>query len=64
MKYQNEYIQYLISEKEKCSDVLDQFFLENLDFIDLVEMSELFFNIQSYKKFVKSKTIDNLLGED
>ncbi len=64
MKYQNEYIEYLISEKEKCSEVLDQFFLDNLDFIDLVEMSESFFNIQSYKKFVKSKTIDSLLGED
>lgn len=62
VKYEREYIQYLIENKKSIdSALLDRYFLDEITFpelIDNVDPGE----ILSFLSFVKSKKIDSLLG--
>ena len=61
MNYEKEYIQYLIENQvliDTC--LLDNYFLNKIDFETLIESVNPL-DVQSYKNFVKSKTIDELL---
>jgi hypothetical protein len=65
MKYEKEYIQYLIENKKSIdTELLDHYFLDNIDFntlilnVDLTDIQ----SFQSFQSFVKSKKIDDLLG--
>lgn len=60
-KIEDQYIEYLIENKSKCSDILDKYFLDKITFNDVVVESESFFDILSFRKFIKSKKIDELL---
>ncbi len=61
MKYEKEYIQYLIENKVLIeTSLLDNYFLNKIDFDTLIESVNPL-DVQSYKNFVKSKTIDELL---
>lgn len=61
MKYEKEYIQYLIENKVLIeTSLLDNYFLNKIDFDTLIESVNPLY-VQSYKNFVKSKTIDELL---
>jgi len=61
VKYEKEYIQYLIENKKSIdTELLDKYFLNEIDFqsvIDTINLDE----IQSFQSFTKSKKIDNLL---
>jgi hypothetical protein len=43
------------------ADILDKYFLDKITFNDVVTESESFFDILSFRKFIKSKKIDELL---
>ena len=62
VKYEREYIQYLIENKKSIDTaLLDMYFLDEITFqelIDNVDPGE----ILSFHNFVKSKKIDSLLG--
>ena len=61
MNYEKEYIQYLIENQvliDTC--LLDNYFLNKIDFETLIESVNPL-DVQSYKNFVKSKKIDELL---
>ena len=61
MKNEKEYIQYLIENKVLIeTSLLDNYFLNKIDFDTLIESVNPL-DVQSYKNFVKSKTIDELL---
>ena len=61
MNYEKEYIQYLIENQVLIdTSLLDNYFLNKIDFETLIE-SVYPLDVQSYKNFVKSKTIDELL---
>ena len=61
MTYEKEYIQYLIENKVLIeTSLLDNYFLNKIDFDTLIESVNPL-DVQSYKNFVKSKTIDELL---
>jgi thymidylate kinase len=62
VKYERDYIQYLI-EKQKSIDtvLLDRYFLNEIEFQELINTVELD-DILSFQSFVKSKKIDSLLG--
>lgn len=61
IKYERDYIQYLIENKKSFDTVLlDRYFLDEIEFqelIDNVDPGE----ILSFHNFVKSKKIDSLL---
>lgn len=63
VKYEREYIQYLIENKKLIdTELLDKYFLDEIDFqsvIDTVNLDE----IQSFQSFTKSKKIDQLFGK-
>lgn len=61
MNYEKEYIQYLIDNQILIdTSLLDNYFLDKIDFETLIE-SINHLDVKSYKSFVKSKTIDELL---
>lgn len=61
MNYEKEYIQYLIENQVLIdTSLLDNYFLNKIDFETLIESVDPL-DVQSYKNFVKSKTIDELL---
>jgi len=61
MNYEREYIQYLIENQVLIdTTLLDNYFLNKIDFDTLIESVNPL-DVQSYKNFVKSKTIDELL---
>lgn len=61
MKYEKEYIQYLIDNKKSIdTELLDKYFLDEIDFNTLIISIELG-DILSFTSFVKSKKIDDLI---
>ncbi len=61
MNYEKEYIQYLIDNQVLIdTSLLDNYFLDKIDFETLIESINPL-DVKSYKSFVKSKTIDELL---
>lgn len=61
MNYEKEYIQYLIENQVLIdTSLLDNYFLNKIDFETLIENVDPL-EVQSYKNFVKSKKIDELL---
>jgi hypothetical protein len=61
MNYEKEYIQYLIENQVLIdTSLLDNYFLNKIDFETLIESVDPL-EVQSYKNFVKSKKIDELL---
>jgi hypothetical protein len=62
IKYEREYVQYLIENKKSIdTELLDKYFLNEIEFQELIDTVELD-DILSFKSFVKSKKIDSLLG--
>lgn len=61
MNYKKEYIQYLIDNQVLIdTSLLDNYFLDKIDLETLIESINPL-DVKSYKSFVKSKTIDDLL---
>ena len=62
VKYERDYIQYLIENKKSIdTELLDKYFLNEIQFQELINTVELD-DILSFQSFVKSKKIDSLLG--
>lgn len=62
VKYEREYVQYLIENKKSIdTELLDKYFLNAIEFQELINTVELD-DILSFQSFVKSKKIDSLLG--
>jgi hypothetical protein len=62
VKYERDYIQYLIENKKSIdTGLLDRYFLNEIEFQELINTVELD-DILSFQSFVKSKKIDSLLG--
>ena len=62
VKYERDYIQYLIENKKSIdTELLDKYFLNEIEFQELINTVELD-DILSFQSFVKSKKIDSLLG--
>ena len=62
MKFEKEYINYLINNKKSIdTELLDKYFLNEIDFQTLIESIYLT-DILSYHSFIKSKKIDDLLN--
>lgn len=62
IKYEREYVQYLIENKKSIdTELLDKYFLNEIEFQELINTVELD-DILSFQSFVKSKKIDSLLG--
>ena len=62
MKFEKEYINYLIDNKKSIdTKLLDKYFLNEIDFQTLIESIDLT-DIQSFQSFSKSKKIDDLLN--
>ena len=62
VKYERDYIQYLIENKKSIdTELLDKYFLNAIEFQELINTVELD-DILSFQSFVKSKKIDSLLG--
>jgi hypothetical protein len=62
MKFEKEYINYLINNKKSIdTELLDKYFLNEIDFHSLIEIIDLT-DILSYQSFIKSKKIDDLLN--
>ena len=64
MNYEKEYIEYLIENvKNLDTEFLDRYFLDHIDFEELIESIDTTkYDVISYKNFVKSKNIDDILG--
>jgi hypothetical protein len=61
IKYERDYIQYLIENKKSIdTGLLDRYFLNEIEFQELINTIELD-DILSFQSFVKSKKIDSLL---
>jgi len=62
VKYEKEYIQYLIENKKSIdTKLLDKYFSNEIEFESLIVNVDLN-EIQSFQCFSKSKKIDILLG--
>ena len=62
VKYEREYVQYLIENKKSIdTELLDKYFLNAIEFQELINTVDLD-DILSFQSFVKSKKIDSLLG--
>ena len=62
IKYEREYVQYLIENKKSIdTELLDKYFLNAIEFQELINTVDLD-DILSFQSFVKSKKIDSLLG--
>lgn len=63
IKYEKEYIQYLIENKKSIdTELLDKYFLDEIDFQSVINTVDLN-DIQSFQSFSKSKKIDQLFGK-
>ena len=63
VKYEKEYIQYLIENKKSIdTELLDKYFLDEIDFQSVINTVNLD-DIQSFQSFTKSKKIDQLFGK-
>ena len=63
VKYEKEYIQYLIENKKLIdTELLDKYFLDEIDFQSVINTVNLD-DIQSFQSFTKSKKIDQLFGK-
>ncbi len=63
VKYEREYIQYLIENKKLIdTELLDKYFLDEIDFQSVIDTINLD-DIQSFQSFTKSKKIDQLFGK-
>ena len=63
VKYEKEYIQYLIENKKSIdTELLDKYFLNEIEFKTVINTIDLD-DIQSFQSFVKSKKIDQLFGK-
>jgi hypothetical protein len=64
MNYEKEYIDYLISNKEKIkTDILDSYFYNKITFEEVLEkLDTTKMDILSYEKFVKEIKIKEILG--
>lgn len=64
MNYEKEYIEYLIENvKNLDTEFLDRYFLDEIGFEYLIKIIDTTkYNVISYKNFVKSKNIDDILG--
>jgi hypothetical protein len=61
IKYERDYVQYLIENKKSIdTELLDKYFLNEIEFQELIDTVELD-DILSFQSFVKSKKIDSLL---
>jgi hypothetical protein len=61
VKYEKEYIQYLIENKKYIdTELLDKYFLNEIEFKTVIDTIDLD-DILSFQSFVKSKKIDELL---
>jgi hypothetical protein len=62
IKYERDYVQYLIENKKSIdTELLDKYFLNEIELQELINTVELD-DILSFQSFVKSKKIDSLLG--
>lgn len=64
MNYEKEYINYLISKKEKIKkDILDNYFYNKITFEEILEKIDTTeMDILSYEKFIKEIKIKEILG--
>lgn len=63
IKYEKEYIQYLIENKKSIdTELLDKYFLDEIDFQSVINTVDLN-DIQSFQSFSKSKKIDKIFGK-
>lgn len=63
VKYEREYIQYLIENKKSIdTELLDKYFLDEIDFQSVINTVDLN-DIQSFQSFSKSKKIDKIFGK-
>ena len=63
VKYEREYIQYLIENKKSIdTKLLDKYFLNEIDFQSVINTVDLN-DIQSFQSFSKSKKIDKIFGK-
>ena len=63
IKYEKEYIQYLIENKKSIdTELLDKYFLDEIDFQSVINTVDVN-DIQSFQSFTKSKKIDQLFGK-
>ncbi len=63
-RHEREYIKYLIENKKSIdTSLLDSYFTDEIGFDDLIEGVELG-EVLSFRTFVKSKKIDDILGND
>lgn len=64
MNYEKEYINYLISKKEKIeTDILDDYFYNKITFGEVLEkLDTTKMDILSYEKFIKEIKIKEILG--
>lgn len=61
VKYERDYIQYLIENQKSIDTVLlDRYFLNEIEFQEIINTVELD-DILSFQSFVKSKKIDSFL---
>lgn len=62
MKYENQYIDYLIENvKSIDTNLIDDYFLNKIDFSELTEKLDVTkYDVLSFNKFVKSIKIDKL----
>lgn len=62
-RHEREYIKYLIDNKHNIDTaLLDSYFTDDMDFGELIENVELG-DLLSFKNFIKSKKIDDILGQ-
>lgn len=63
-RHEREYIKYLIENKKSIdTSLLDSYFTDEIGFDELIEGVELG-EVLSFRTFVKSKKIDDILGND
>ncbi len=64
MKYEKEYIEYLIENVLSIdTNLIDMYLLDKLNFDELIEKIDVTrYGVMSFTTFVKSKKLDNLLN--
>ncbi len=63
-RQEREYIKYLIENKKSIdTSLLDSYFTDEISFDELIEGVELG-EVLSFRTFIKSKKIDDILGND
>jgi hypothetical protein len=62
-KWEDLYIQYLITNKDLVSGILDRFFTNQISFDELVIESHNINGVMPFRNFIKSKKIDDLTNQ-